>query len=618
MQKHYFSKKGFSLMLALILAFVLTTLGFAISSLAILQMNKTGGEMNDRQVYLNAKSAVEYAKDCIKNGTLTLNNGYNYFGINTQDGYFSNLNTAFQTFTNEADAKTYADAKDSTYLVITKNGTEIKIKAEGIYGKYTLEDQSIDDLTYTLKSSTPVKAGANNFLMVGQQSRYTLNSDNNYSLLKQYTTNDDGVVIQYVTHEVQKNNFTLSFYPRIFTRAAFIDSNDYRTPIYAYDNGIFFMGNDRLKNDFNSYFGAVQINNEVYGADIKAPLIVFGDDIYGRTNSGDTSKLYVSNLDASSSTISQTYVYFAKDVTVYKYNNGDSSRTSIKTFSKGYYFIQGDLFSPASLIGESNTPMSEDSIPDNIRKMNYANFTDGINYLDEDFCKNSHSAQEGGSGIIGKISWLYSNGAWSNNTDAKEGEPCADPTQTIINQRSNYKVYMAPKPNNSLGNKEYNYYANEINFLWYNTAPLTISSGATLNFIANNNVFSFGADAEPTYTGSKDSTNNTFKYEISNPDVSSLKSSNILKQEDSTAHFNLFPYYLNNSTTHTNIGTVTFINDVSVQQQNGNNYTIKAGTYELDFTKFSGGVTKDTGLDLFSDVAKNYFSNIGGGGGTYS
>ena len=72
LNKHKFnSKKGFSLALALVISLFLLMVTGGITTVAILQNNETGSDMNTRQAYISAKSGLDSMQDMIKLGTVT-------------------------------------------------------------------------------------------------------------------------------------------------------------------------------------------------------------------------------------------------------------------------------------------------------------------------------------------------------------------------------------------------------------------------------------------------------------------------------------------------------------------------------------------------------------------
>lgn len=65
------NKKGFSLALSLVISLFLLMVTGGITTVAILQNNETGSDMNTRQAYISAKSGLDAMQDMLKLGTIS-------------------------------------------------------------------------------------------------------------------------------------------------------------------------------------------------------------------------------------------------------------------------------------------------------------------------------------------------------------------------------------------------------------------------------------------------------------------------------------------------------------------------------------------------------------------
>lgn len=601
------SKKGFSLMIAIVIAFVLTTLGFAIASLAIMQANSTGTDQNDRQVYLNAKSALEFANQAIKDGALTPPSGDSYYNIALTEGVFSAYSSdVFTLAANEAAAKLNAKNNNTVYLKISNTGGKVNIKAEGYYGKYTLEDQSIDNLSlgYSGSHPDPVKPG-DHFLMVGQQSMFTAFYDDNQtrSFLQEYQ-NDGSYTLEGISREVWQNNFKLANFPIVTTYLAYNDASNGRSNMYSHQ-GVYLLGNSgtskldgKLKTAHASFF----CNNAVYTEDIKAPLVVISHDIYAIQDGGNRSNLYISGLTDSGNlgvlSNTETILYFPHQVTVYYADQSDSNTIKkIKTYSEGYYKFKGDLFSSTA------NPTAITSADAATALGGVTNFVTAYesetgNDIDS-WVSRVHSGQEEGTNIPNQTAWLGKDASWKSTGTVTT-------TSSSLSTNANFIVYMGPR-NTGLASEKYYYDAGEIDFLWNNKAALSVKNNAELHFIADSLVLTFGS-TEKSYTCPVDTGNSG--YSISSTDI---YGSNVLSKDSTGGKFVLHPYVDTSTHDYKSSFTVTFVTKVEVKLSSTESYYIDPGKYTFDFnnsdfkSKFPT-LTAAGGIDLFSDEAKEIFT----------
>lgn len=303
LNKHKFNnKKGFSLALALVISLFLLMVTGGITTVAILQNNETGSDMNTRQAYISAKSGLDSMQDMIKLGTVTQAElptiaGKESFIVALQ---LDDDSIVRKSFSNEQDAQkfvklvkqklenptanvgdSYIDSMGSEIkAIVGGEGTYFRIKnlgngkysvtAENITGKYNNNvTQNKGDLSFdaviTTKyvfegeaasenPSSPTGVSNGKFLMVGQQSALNENSygqgtDNSQSiLLQRYQVWDTNAVTGdkfYYAPSVEAGADGANirtYFPVVYDRAIKVESNDQRAGMYAYNQGIYLYG----------------------------------------------------------------------------------------------------------------------------------------------------------------------------------------------------------------------------------------------------------------------------------------------------------------------------------------------------------------------------------------
>lgn len=303
LNKHKFnSKKGFSLALALVISLFLLMVTGGITTVAILQNNETGSDMNTRQAYISAKSGLDSMQDMIKLGTVTqaelpTTAGKESFIVALQ---LDDDSIVRKSFSNEQDAQefvklvkqklenptanvgnSYIDSMggkikaivggEGTYFRIKNLGNgKYSVTAENITGKYNNNvTQNKGDLSFdaviTTKyvfegeaasenPSSPTGVSNGKFLMVGQQSALNENSfgqgtDNSQSiLLQRYQVWDTNAVTGdkfYYAPSVEAGADGANirtYFPVVYDRAIKVESNDQRAGMYAYNQGIYLYG----------------------------------------------------------------------------------------------------------------------------------------------------------------------------------------------------------------------------------------------------------------------------------------------------------------------------------------------------------------------------------------
>jgi len=129
------SKKGISLAYALIVCLFLFLITGGIATVALLQQNETGSDLNVRQAYISAKSGLDTMKDALKNNIITNANlpsgsDAKYYVMYTDDS--GTLHCETFDADSEANAKERAkeiEASDD-YTLIGGEGTYFKIASK--------------------------------------------------------------------------------------------------------------------------------------------------------------------------------------------------------------------------------------------------------------------------------------------------------------------------------------------------------------------------------------------------------------------------------------------------------------------------------------------------------
>ncbi|MGO5086015.1 hypothetical protein ACTQ3U_01695 [Oscillospiraceae bacterium LCP25S3_F9] len=103
------NKKGFSLALSLVISLFLLMVTGGITTVAILQNNETGSDMNTRQAYISAKSGLDAMQDMLKLGTIsqhelpvTAGQESFFVALELDDG-----STVHRSFSSEQDAQNF-------------------------------------------------------------------------------------------------------------------------------------------------------------------------------------------------------------------------------------------------------------------------------------------------------------------------------------------------------------------------------------------------------------------------------------------------------------------------------------------------------------------------------
>lgn len=298
------SKKGISLAYALVVCLFLIMITGSITTIAILQQNETGSDLNTRQAYISAKSGLSTMRDALKDNVISsgdLPNGSN------KDKYYVMYQSAsggpvlYKVFLSEADAQAelelLSNATDASgakaWNIIGGEGTYFRItyNAPGDYGVTALNttgkynnnvsinkgDLSFEAVSYTqyvfdldatsppttpttptsptnptnptepdtVPYNPPSSNAGGNFLLVSQQTALNENrsNTNGYSSgksLNKISNNDNQIFYEGDTNAKFENNRT--YFPVVMDRTFMANTQNDNSITAAYNQGVYFLG----------------------------------------------------------------------------------------------------------------------------------------------------------------------------------------------------------------------------------------------------------------------------------------------------------------------------------------------------------------------------------------
>lgn len=642
LNKHKFNnKKGFSLALALVISLFLLMVTGGITTVAILQNNETGSDMNTRQAYISAKSGLDSMQDMIKLGTVTQAElptiaGKESFIVALQldDG-----SIVRKSFSNEQDAQkfvklvkqklenptanvgdSYIDSMGSKIkAIVGGEGTYFRIKnlgngkysvtAENITGKYNnnvtqnkgeLSFDAVITTKYVFEGeaasenpSSPTGVSNGKFLMVGQQSALNENSygqgtDNSQSiLLQRYQEWDTNAVTGdkfYYAPSVEAGADGANirtYFPVVYDRAIKVESDDARAGMYAYNQGIYLYGgiaesvapnatnhvNETLKNDFGRYYddgsevgsyGLVSYltQNTEYHPGFRCAFLVIKNNCITTKNSprvqyfGSDSKGYV-------------YIHLINNVTFFT-SNGDGRiyKDANKTFTKnaGYYRIKSgeELFNAGNweTVTESNYKVETKD----------ADLSADLDRYYENGGTIHSGCKE--TGIESAIEITDDKGKFLTNGDNYSN---SKDYFTYKNDREKVNLFVSPNFSPTTTGYYRMYAGRSMNFQWFREADFNVKNQVHIELSAPTVVLTIGPSV--SYEGT------------------SIPASKVISKEGNGS----FELYGDRGSGSCKLVVMC---DFTVKY-NGKEYTAHEGVYS----------TIPEGLDLFSDEARDYFTD---------
>lgn len=642
LNKHKFNnKKGFSLALALVISLFLLMVTGGITTVAILQNNETGSDMNTRQAYISAKSGLDSMQDMIKLGTVTqaelpTTAGNESFIVALQ---LNDDSIVRKSFSNEQDAQkfvklvkqklenptanvgdSYIDSMGSNIkAIVGGEGTYFRIKnlgngkysvtAENITGKYNNNvTQNKGDLSFdaviTTKyvfegeaasenPSSPTGVSNGKFLMVGQQSALNENSfgqgtDNSQSiLLQRYQVWDTNAVTGdkfYYAPSVEAGADGANirtYFPVVYDRAIKVESNDQRAGMYAYNQGIYLYGgiaesvapnatnhvNETLKNEYGWYYDdgtnigsyglvSYMTQNTEYHPGFRCAFLVIKNNCITTKNSprvqyfGSDSKEYV-------------YIHLINNVTFFT-SNGDGRiyKDANKTFTKtaGYYKIK----SGEELFNAGNW----ETVTESVYK---AETKDADLSADLDrYYENGGTIHSGckETGVESAIEITDDKGRFLSGGDNYSGSKDGF---TYKNDREKVNLFVSPNFSPTTTGYYRMYAGRSMNFQWFRAADFNVKNQVHIELSAPTVVLTIGPSV--SYEGT------------------SIAASKVISKEGNGS----FELYGDRGSGSCKLVVMC---DFTVKYD-GKEYTAHEGVYS----------TIPEGLDLFSDEARDYFTD---------
>lgn len=644
LNKHKFNnKKGFSLALALVISLFLLMVTGGITTVAILQNNETGSDMNTRQAYISAKSGLDSMQDMIKLGTVTQAElptiaGKESFIVALQ---LDDDSIVRKSFSNEQDAQkfvklvkqklenptanvgdSYIDSMGSEIkAIVGGEGTYFRIKnlgngkysvtAENITGKYNNNvTQNKGDLSFdaviTTKyvfegeaasenPSSPTGVSNGKFLMVGQQSALNENSygqgtDNSQSiLLQRYQVWDTNAVTGdkfYYAPSVEAGADGANirtYFPVVYDRAIKVESNDQRAGMYAYNQGIYLYGgiaesvapnetnhvNETLKNEYGWYYDdgtnigsyglvSYMTQNTEYHPGFRCAFLVIKNNCITTKNSpkvqyfGSDNKEYV-------------YIHLINNVTFFT-SNGDGRiyKDANKTFTKtaGYYKIK----SGEELFNAGNW----ETVTESVYK---AETKDADLSADlERYYENGGTIHSGckETGVESAIEITDDKGRFLSGGDNYSGSKDGF---TYKDDRGKMNLFVSPNFSPTTTGYYRMYAGRSMNFQWFREADFNVKNQVHIEISAPTVVLTIGPSV--SYEG-----------------TSIAASKVISKEAGGNGSFELYGDRGSGSC------KLVVMCDFTVKYD-GKEYTAHEGVYS----------TIPEGLDLFSDEARDYFTD---------
>ena len=295
------SKKGISLAYALVVCLFLIMITGGITTIAILQQNETGSDLNTRQAYISAKGGLSTMRDALKDNVVSSGD---LPSDSVRQKYYVMYQSAsggpvrYKVFTSEADAQAELETlqADDAWEIIGGEGTYFRMTYNnpGDYGVTALNttgrynnnvsinkgDLSFEAVSYTqyvfdldptsppttpttattptstespitptqpgtVPHSPPSSNAGGNFLLVSQQTALNENrsNTNGYSSgksLNKISNNDNQIFYEGDTNAKFENNRT--YFPVVMDRTFMANTQNDNSITAAYNQGVYFLG----------------------------------------------------------------------------------------------------------------------------------------------------------------------------------------------------------------------------------------------------------------------------------------------------------------------------------------------------------------------------------------
>lgn len=660
------NKRGISLVVAMALSVFLLIITGGFLSLSITQQSDTGAELNTRQAYVSAKSTLDLAKDWVENGKLNADfpaAGHTKYYVFYQENAGAEIkcksfNSSAAVLQFMKDNPGYIFYGDSYVKVTVDNAGKGTMSSFSSVGEFNAGKENFGDLSLEFgvqESTLPVSVNgvvkdtelllygspskSNQFLMVGQQTNFSLlksapnNQGSTYRTLADSFIEENGQRIWRPNlnseDEQTHSNYTVdSHFPLVYTDPIKLDTNAQRAVFKAYNQGIYLLGSYNLSNnsdyDNNDVNVAMFTNDKVFGAQFHCTLLVLGNNIAARRNDAVYVTAYAK--DAIEYNGEKGVVLYVPKTT-YVYVNS----SEVDKFETGYYFLKTTNYEETSKIyyaslfnipsrvaldtsedGMSKLPVTIQNIINNnmysslVTENAYSTTVNNIqgasdkNKFDNDIEKIQFTDDTGKFSDDKKI---YNSSAGAIRKDLSSESSSSQ----FYSKWNTASIYCGPNEMPASSTRYDLYCGKSFNFLWYSLNNMVVKSKSEIYLSSSNNVLTIGPDFGERV---EKVTVDWGSYYANNHNGNGSKSSNIMEAEDSNSAFYVCPSPYETVDEKTKI-KLTVMNDFIVKYSD-KQYTIHKGEYTIpqkdgDKTVWTFSATNHTGLNLFSDAAKDFF-----------
>lgn len=634
------SKKGMSLAVSLVICLFLILVTGGVTTVAMLQQNETGSNMNTRQAYISAKSGLDTIKDALAEKM-----SVEFPAVDDESRYYVFFyNEAGVLCSERCDsedaakqkAMEYADNDDKTlvggkgtYFKIQKNEDgKYKVTALNVTGKYNANvSLNRGDLSFDVKMVTTYKIKLNNttepteatteketetttttppppdsdtspFIMVGQQS--CLNAADNFiapggasesafKTLNQYT-HQNGQVF-YIGYNLDNRDgipldqrkYAYSYFPIVYDKMVHWTSETERASLTAYNEGIYYLGEGSGKGLgwlVDGYTGLSSITqNTSFNPEIRCKFLCIENDFLSVAKDVNGSpKIYYAGPAVEDTATKKPVDY----VVAYLANSVDfyvidSDGKQLTSFSKGPGYFKIASGSDICKQDTWKTPITD---PAEVEKWNQFNLYETIVRLEKDGEIHSgcnETVTPSGNDYRVQIT---GNGGKINSSSCIETGYASGDTYIYNSIRDNFHIFLSPNLEITESGS-YNWYAGKsFNFQWFRQFPLSVVENAHVKMSAASIVLTIGP-------------------EIIGQDGKLVSVSKEVIAKGSSAAGNLATWkFYGKGETQAPASIKVF--SQFVVKYDGKEYTVAPGVYK----------DVPVGLNLFSDEGKKFFTGV--------
>lgn len=651
-KRKFNTKKGISLVVAIALSAVLVLTTTTFISLALLQQKETGSELNTRQAYVSAKSALDMAKDMIQEGKIDLTGtGPFYYVL-----YHTSTGVGVQKCADADSAKQFIENTSYTvvgnsYIRITNDGTNYTVSAFSTESKYTADsnDVSFGDLSAkfeatvsypavgkpvtlkinegSIKTKTEPAGGGSRFLLVGGQTNFSLlksaykhlNNNNDdadrLQLLSRYHTSNATTVF---TPTVETEAYPIvTQFPLVYTEVVKNDTDNNRATYKVFDDGIYYLGcynGDEIGTGYqysapNNVNASYYSNNSAYGTILHCKFLVIEHNMLGKVDPQDANKNCAVEVHPYGSGSLDGIVVFLPNGSTFTRYKVDGSQYSSKTYEAGYYWLPCQKDSGKVDLLDPNNGMKlicsveeyEKSTDNRLNTIKSKSIYKTLKDTNGNF-KEFHSAWEEVSDTGAEpVKILESSGKFIKDSKTYSRGPRSE--EDFYKKWDNYSIYCGPFATPEDTGYYDMYCGDTFNYLWYNIIDMTVKNEVKMSIRSNKTVLTIGGDEtfEEKAIQTSDSSHKIMKTYMPGETILSGETqvgneavaSRTIRGEGN-AEFWIRPY----------IGETAFTLDVMnnfTVIYPGDSYIIKSGSYDDIHLTFANGI------NLFSNEARDYF-----------